>query len=202
MEGSSPLARGLRVLVLALLGLAGIIPARAGFTPPGRWTPGRMRDHPRSRGVYGGAGGRFPLCTGSSPLARGLRHALHALRIIGGIIPARAGFTGWSGGRSRPPGDHPRSRGVYPLHPVGGGDPPGSSPLARGLPDIGVSINGWSGIIPARAGFTSAGVRTSPPPWDHPRSRGVYHPLRPAADNVSGSSPLARGLRTGRRGHR
>ena len=34
-----------------------------------------------------------------------------------------------------------------------------------------------------------------PPVTDHPRSRGVYVPLRPEAALTLGSSPLARGLR-------
>ena len=51
--GSSPLARGLRMLKRVIHLHAGIIPARAGFTCPQRdWPPG-TRDHPRSRGVYG-----------------------------------------------------------------------------------------------------------------------------------------------------
>ena len=50
--GSSPLARGLPADLEQLCEVAGIIPARAGFTrdPGGR--AGRGSDHPRSRGVY------------------------------------------------------------------------------------------------------------------------------------------------------
>ena len=51
-EGSSPLARGLPRGIWRLRPAAGIIPARAGFTPHqpifGTFVP----DHPRSRGVY------------------------------------------------------------------------------------------------------------------------------------------------------
>ena len=72
-EGSSPLARGLQWVAGPFLCPAGIIPARAGFTPrscePAR-APG---DHPRSRGVYGVGGD----------------HRSVPRR----IIPARAGFT-------------------------------------------------------------------------------------------------------------
>ena len=52
MAGSSPLARGLLVLVAVLGRPLRIIPARAGFTParPARWRA--CWDHPRSRGVY------------------------------------------------------------------------------------------------------------------------------------------------------
>ena len=91
--GSSPLARGLRLLTAAGTTALGIIPARAGFTGSllvrGMGDP----DHPRSRGVYADTV-RLAMSThGSSPLARGLRPAP----------------------RTRPLGnpDHPRSRGVY-----------------------------------------------------------------------------------------
>ena len=133
---------------------------------------------------------------GSSPLARGLLGHLEGDVVIQGIIPARAGFTPRRVGDGGGAQDHPRSRGVYP--PPAAGSRPwwGSSPLARGLH----YVLTWEGlrrrIIPARAGFTSRHLGPDPRIQDHPRSRGVYHPLRPASDNVSGSSPLARGLLT------
>ena len=74
-----------------------IIPARAGFTPGRRAWVTRLRDHPRSRGVYiDGVDDRL-LKVGSSPLARGLPVSLMR-------EPSRRA-------------DHPRSRGVYrPRH--------------------------------------------------------------------------------------
>ena len=54
----------------------------------------------------------------------------------------------------------------------------GSSPLARGLPDRGRGRAQIDGIIPARAGFTDAALRT----------------LVRAETGAEGSSPLARGL--------
>ena len=92
--------------------------------------------------------------------------------------------------------DHPRSRGVYRLRTKMREIMPGSSPLARGLPptrrirDIPVRI------IPARAGFTPAGVPQPGETADHPRSRGVYIPASESPTSRPGSSPLARGLRT------
>ena len=70
--------------------------------------------------------------------------------------------------------DHPRSRGVYartgrPITLYGG-----SSPLARGLLRELAAARGFSGIIPARAGFTD--------------------PSSPNPCSPRGSSPLARGL--------
>ena len=91
--GSSPLARGLRYRRRRTPVLAGIIPARAGFTWVGWGLVGAVGDHPRSRGVYimylRGAG-RAP---GSSPLARGLLVGRAVTSPEDGIIPARAGFT-------------------------------------------------------------------------------------------------------------
>ena len=131
---------------------------------------------------------------GSSPLARGL--LARDLRRMGldRIIPARAGFTAARVRRRRRGADHPRSRGVY--RSSSGMTPPwsGSSPLARGLRLPGRILRFTPGIIPARAGFTRAPPRTRPPARDHPRSRGVYWPERPAWTLSSGSSPLARGL--------
>ena len=53
----------------------------------------KVKDHPRSRGVYKYVSCIFQYVKGSSPLARGLRVSklVPVLRIR--IIPARAGFT-------------------------------------------------------------------------------------------------------------
>ena len=94
--------------------------------------------------------------------------------------------------------DHPRSRGVYlrdlHLHQM----PPGSSPLARGLPATGAIPGETVGIIPARAGFTTTTKGQPHEPADHPRSRGVYAGMRDGLGWSTGSSPLARGLRCSR----
>ena len=77
---------------------------------------------------------------------------------------------------------------------------PGSSPLARGLP-LGLDVDGDDvGIIPARAGFTAWGSRSRRTRRDHPRSRGVYSDETRKGITMTGSSPLARGLRL-TRGH-
>ena len=132
---------------------------------------------------------------GSSPLARGLPVDEGLDGRVGGIIPARAGFTHL---RSRNDGrrkDHPRSRGVYGMTDVAREAATGSSPLARGLRLAGRDGHPHAGIIPARAGFTGASKRNWRPRGDHPRSRGVYRHDGGAEDATRGSSPLARGLR-------
>ena len=173
--GSSPLARGLRRVFIRRLGMARIIPARAGFTASNPGTGWSRGDHPRSRGVYFGLDEDSRIVDGSSPLARGLRFwSPHRGGVIR-IIPARAGFTDRRPVVAEFLRDHPRSRGVYGEEaadraPYGGiiparagftdpgdrPDPvrPGSSPLARGLRLDSRPHGADDGIIPARAGFT------------------------------------------------
>ena len=64
--GSSPLARGLRTRMRTRPTRWRIIPARAGFTGPSTKLPMTPRDHPRSRGVYGGAAANLAGTAGSS----------------------------------------------------------------------------------------------------------------------------------------
>ena len=192
--GSSPLARGLPPAGRMPGGLSRIIPARAGFTQPGRPRYPRSSDHPRSRGVYGDGRHLDGRATGSSPLARGLPDHVHEAHRVPGIIPARAGFTTRVSSTGRRDLDHPRSRGVYAVQVTRLTPTKGSSPLARGLPDAGERTEAVRGIIPARAGFTDrfGGRRLREP--DHPRSRGVYSCGRLGFRMRRGSSPLARGL--------
>ena len=178
------------------MGRWGIIPARAGFTPPAPTPARRSRDHPRSRGVYpripchrlGGPDhprsrgvywstpSSSSATGGSSPLARGLLGAVIGVEILVRIIPARAGFTRSSSSPRVPATDHPRSRGVYSIRLQASSMNIGSSPLARGL--LGELRDNVPvvGIIPARAGFTRPRLHRPQRGRDHPRSRGVYGP--------------------------
>mgnify|MGYP000960194883 CR=1 FL=1 len=133
-SGSSPLARGLRLAEYEPIHADGIIPARAGFTRGGPLSVTRLRDHPRSRGVYAYARADFYLDAGSSPLARGLPDGNVGTDATAWIIPARAGFTPVLHLCPELRQDHPRSRGVY-----------------RGR---GAFQEPKQRIIPARAGFT------------------------------------------------
>ena len=178
-SGSSPLARGLLVVRDDQNRVAGIIPARAGFTRPGGRRRGRSRDHPRSRGVYSAAPSAH-----SSPAW---------------IIPARAGFTASRARIACASSDHPRSRGVYSSMTSRLVSQAGSSPLARGLPRRHRMVRQRRRIIPARAGFTRRRTTWRTSATDHPRSRGVYVTSVLHRWPDIGSSPLARGLRTSRR---
>ena len=172
--GSSPLARGLPACRIGAASCGRIIPARAGFTGTLARRSPRHADHPRSRGVYQLNAMKAANYDGSSPLARGL-HSLHVLgREPLRIIPARAGFTPSCFSTPCTEKDHPRSRGVYE-RPLPYGQPRvGSSPLARGLLRDSYKKLPMKGIIPARAGFTTATSRSRWSSRDHPRSRGVY----------------------------
>ena len=70
--------------------------------------------------------------------------------------------------------DHPRSRGVYDAVTEVCPGAVGSSPLARGLPQIAQMTTADMRIIPARAGFTRINSLFNTVQPDHPRSRGVY----------------------------
>ena len=92
--GSSPLARGLLSWPRDKSAEDRIIPARAGFTGASRARRYRLRDHPRSRGVYDRDFKAAGDVLGSSPLARGLQTRIDNEGVLARIIPARAGFTG------------------------------------------------------------------------------------------------------------
>ena len=193
-RGSSPLARGLRRYRHRCRHLLRIIPARAGFTRSLASHTPPQRDHPRSRGVYSASITTPGVSVGSSPLARGLRGTGSTARGVGGIIPARAGFTPLPRLSIPLPPDHPRSRGVYTCMSRYCLRRAGSSPLARGLRvSVGVWVNA-NRIIPARAGFTLYECGEVVGGEDHPRSRGVYYKTELKGRASFGSSPLARGL--------
>ena len=192
--GSSPLARGLRRIVLPRNESHRIIPARAGFTTVPSGPIAAEPDHPRSRGVYNINSQITETGIGSSPLARGLPVPKGTINFEARIIPARAGFTRFSASSGVGLKDHPRSRGVYNKRDQTQTIPRGSSPLARGLLLLDYDEAPIGGIIPARAGFTDATLKFKNTLSDHPRSRGVYIFVFRSDLATLGSSPLARGL--------
>ena len=111
--GSSPLSRGIPVVMTSPCRDGGIIPALAGNTPAPHQSEPSVPDHPRSRGEY-----RDPECVtvyedGSSPLSRGIRRVWNTRPKTRRIIPALAGNTGTTPTHSTNNTDHPRSRGEY-----------------------------------------------------------------------------------------
>ena len=134
--GSSPLARGTRAGDNILDAVDGLIPARAGNTVPLCCRSACRRAHPRSRGEHMyrafGRGAFF----GSSPLARGTLRERQEARLAGGLIPARAGNTGFPFQLGAWEGAHPRSRGEHDDVFDAVRAVRGSSPLARGTQQV------------------------------------------------------------------
>ena len=154
IKGSSPHARGALARPDGDFRLAGIIPACAGSTSSRPGPTGRARDHPRMRGEH-----VVPVVAGynlmgSSPHARGARHSGIHFDTKQGIIPACAGSTScptsaWTSSR-----DHPRMRGEHSSWESTVNLASGSSPHARGAPDLVDEPGVELGIIPACAGST------------------------------------------------
>ena len=92
---------------------------------------------------------------GSSPLARGTRVLGVLLGCAVGLIPARAGNTGFLYVPRALPRAHPRSRGEHLENDAMPTGEQGSSPLARGTPLMLIVQQAVTGLIPARAGNTS-----------------------------------------------
>ena len=192
-KGSSPLARG-GLPTLRLIAVdSGLIPARAGRTSSSTRTSSSHRAHPRSRGADGCLAPPDVHCRGSSPLARGGRERDRTPCRCRGLIPARAGRTPGRTGHAHSSRAHPRSRGadLQVKHPAAFVQ--GSSPLARGGRSGAVRKERTVGLIPARAGRTGHGPKSSAPSRAHPRSRGADRRVSKVGNPKSGSSPLARG---------
>ena len=157
--------------------------------------------HPRSCGEHARINETSRFLSGSSPLARGTHHGnLHPAHGPG-LIPARAGNTGAGAVSDGGLGAHPRSRsrGEHSHKSLRLFASLGSSPLARGTLVTSARRALTHGLIPACAGNTTI---ISPPLRHHkahPRSSGEHSPLTTSKMVVVGSSPLARGTRTGRR---
>ena len=91
--GSSPLARGTRLVPVWRSKSNRFIPARAGNTGWHRFHGHARPVHPRSRGEHMRTAGRDHLVDGSSPLARGTPRCGTLPGLLRRFIPARAGNT-------------------------------------------------------------------------------------------------------------
>ena len=112
-----------------------------------------------------------------------------------GIIPAHAGLTITSAGRTRWTRDHPRACGAHPCPVRSRFFYPGSSPRMRGSQLLHSLLYSSSGIIPAHAGLTAVCCFLLFSCRDHPRACGA-HPVSPfRCAPRPGSSPRMRGSR-------
>ena len=135
----------------------------------------------------------LPGVLGSSPHARGAP-ALSGACVAGiGIIPACAGSTAASSSDVEAKRDHPRMRGEHFLSRNVSDPTKGSSPHARGAPNVSPSVRAFAGIIPACAGSTLSPSRIKLLRRDHPRMRGEHSKSGKPMVTCWGSSPHARG---------
>ena len=111
--GSSPLARGTRLIVFPGYGVGRLIPARAGNTVYRAAYHIPYSAHPRSRGEHETSNTTVSKRSGSSPLARGTPVNLAKNHRRERLIPARAGNTGFPIITETCNAAHPRSRGEH-----------------------------------------------------------------------------------------
>ena len=153
-EGSSPPARGLLRYQIKRCGRNRLIPACAGTTSFSLGVLSSAGAHPRLRGDY--LYQRVVSCQnwGSSPPARGLRIQLLQIHISWRLIPACAGTTTAFTVPEQFGKAHPRLRGDYFRSVAFVASSSGSSPPARGLPDLQLGTKRRIRLIPACAGTT------------------------------------------------
>ena len=150
-------------------------------------------DHPRIRGEHSTRWSPPSWNPGSSPHTRGAHFEVVVDPIQLGIIPAYAGSTPATRPAPRRCEDHPRIRGEHGKASFSDGLPSGSSPQTRGAPpptQVGVET---TGIIPAYAGSTFAGLPGKIVKADHPRIRGEHAIMHVYPPVSRGSSPHTRG---------
>ena len=133
IQGSPPLARGIRMILNARHNRLGITPACAGNTIKKRHCPTAPGDHPRLRGEYQQRVWNSMTRSGSPPLARGILYNIIAASYRHRITPACAGNTLVYMDSNDFQRDHPRLRGEYLLDIGNKSEQQGSPPLARGI---------------------------------------------------------------------
>ena len=130
---------------------------------------------------------------GSSPRVRGKLPTLFPQGPRRGLIPARAGKTTGAPGRPASCPAHPRACGEN-LNPARFGKVlAGSSPRVRGKLGTHQTWGSSDGLIPARAGKTSARSGTRATRRAHPRACGENKLHAEVANILLGSSPRVRG---------
>ena len=174
-----------------------IIPAGAGNSDAKEAKDGGSSDHPRRRGELLTREDTSMRQLGSSPQARGTQGTVQGRVPEHWIIPAGAGNSLHPRARFVYRADHPRRRGELYRDFIHNTCGCGSSPQARGTRCAGSCGPCPRRIIPAGAGNSPAGFPGLQGSSDHPRRRGELHPDGDIRGRLSGSSPQARGTRSG-----
>ena len=156
----------------------GLIPARAGKTVRGVCgRPGRGA-HPRACGENRYNRTLAASLAGSSPRVRGKRGRRFRTRSVVRLIPARAGKTSCTPGRTPPPAAHPRACGENNQESARMRVERGSSPRVRGKHSPVDLREPARGLIPARAGKTRPFMNSDFAVPAHPRACGENKTLR------------------------
>ncbi|EFW09849.1 hypothetical protein HMPREF9005_1173 [Actinomyces sp. oral taxon 178 str. F0338] len=173
----------------------GLIPARAGKTAIEAGKALATAAHPRACGENSLMSARASRNSGSSPRVRG-KHGLDQRNgQIRGLIPARAGKTGWRRRRWAGRPAHPRACGENGHRGGQGPGNRGSSPRVRGKRPGSEPSRDPRGLIPARAGKTSSPSSSMDDSTAHPRACGENLVCGHGASAPRGSSPRVRGKR-------
>ena len=193
LVGSSPRVRGKLPRALDVRVFLGLIPARAGKTHVGDGAGENLGAHPRACGENIVSYAAVILLCGSSPRVRGKLRGRVGTHLHAGLIPARAGKTPVKGGGHWMNPAHPRACGEnYPdvgIQVVR----VGSSPRVRGKLHTMYFLHSTDGLIPARAGKTSASRSAPSKTKAHPRACGENDALAEGSSIGAGSSPRVRG---------
>ena len=169
------------------------IPAHAGKTSNGPFSPSAASEHPRARGENGITAFCVVVQVGTSPRTRGKQHKHQISSKLHRNIPAHAGKTwGW---RCRFPwcAEHPRARGENSTPATRPRRRRGTSPRTRGKLRFGIRFDIFERNIPAHAGKT---VPHAPAPGaapEHPRARGENCRVAHQTFVQVGTSPRTRG---------
>ncbi len=173
-SGSSPPARGPRLVDASDAPPVRLIPACAGTTGRGCDETFHYQAHPRLRGDHFAARKAAIARIGSSPPARGPRATAVAIVDATGLIPACAGTTLPRAFYCPFVGAHPRLRGDHGFPSGQSTSILGSSPPARG-PLLGAEPTAYAGgLIPACAGTTVPVQTVGNQKSAHPRLRGDH----------------------------
>ena len=133
---------------------------------------------------------------GSSPRGRGKRRCRWIRRVGLRLIPARAGKTMRDTTYAHVTRAHPRAGGENPNTERLRQWVFGSSPRGRGKLLLSLDVHVCCGLIPARAGKTSAALILSRRRAAHPRAGGENPATTGLTIGFTGSSPRGRGKQT------
>ena len=192
-HGSSPRMRGTRREPLLDDVNPRFIPAYAGNTPPYPPVTPNSSVHPRVCGEHDLLPDRNPHSSGSSPRMRGTRSKPTLTHGFTRFIPAYAGNTKRHWLKSHTLPVHPRVCGEHYGGNVDFSNADGSSPRMRGTQAFRPTAPEQNRFIPAYAGNTPRGSRTSIAPAVHPRVCGEHICRKDASQRKFGSSPRMRG---------